>query len=360
MADIRDPLKSVSADNVDMETARFFARQRSDNFGVADKREFDAWFEKSQENRDAFAAYQELWDEIGEASADTEILAMRNAALAGKPPQKGRRFWPHGLAIAASIALVAILLPLFLLPSNKPEQHGDQGKTQIVADAASPVLKPTLYRTQTGQQSTINLSDGSRIELNTDSIIQVNYSNKSRQLVLLRGEAYFKVAKDPSRPFFVLANDKRVTAVGTEFSVRMDKDRVRINLLEGVVSVDRANSDGEFLPGVGRETQVMQAGEQLVAVERQPFQKAESDTEIATSWRHGRVVFENEPLSRVVPELNRYTSRKLVIGSESLADLRVSGSFRAGSSDKFAKTLEATFPVRANAEADRVVLNWSE
>lgn len=362
MTDIRDSLKSVSMEKVAVDAARFFARRQSDDFSSADKRKFNDWLDESEENRSVFGAYQELWEEIGEASADADIMAMRNAALAGKPQQNGRRFWSHGMAIAASIVLVVFSLSFFLLPSIQSAQQGDQSKLPSLVKAANPGAgaRPTIYRTQTGQQSTINLVDGSTIELNTDSILQVNYDEQSRQLVLLRGEAYFNVAKDPSRPFFVIANDKRVTAVGTEFSVRLDKDRVRVNLVEGIVSVDRANSNGEFLPDVGNDAQVMHAGEQLIAIERQPFKKAVTDTEVATSWRRGRVVFENEPLSRVVPELNRYTSRKLVIGSESLADLRVSGSFRAGSSDNFARTLEVTFPVKADVSADRVVLNWSE
>jgi transmembrane sensor len=157
-----------------------------------------------------------------------------------------------------------------------------------------------------------------------------------------------------------MANDKRVAAVGTEFSVRLDGDRVSVTLVEGVVTVDHADADGKFASGAGKDAQVLQAGEQLIAVEGQPFRKASIDTEIATSWRDGRIVFNNEPLSRVVPELNRYTSRKLVIGSESLANMRVSGSFRAGSSDNFAETLQATFPVRIESQEDRIILNWDE
>ena len=103
------------------------------------------------------------------------------------------------------------------------------------------------------------------------------------------------------------------------------------------------------------------AGEQIVLAANRSGSKDAIDTQIATSWRDGRLVFDNDPLSRVFAEVNRYSARKVVLGDPSLAEMRVSGSFRAGSADGFAKNLQAAFPVSVQTDDERnhLILNWN-
>ncbi|HAN88090.1 MAG TPA: hypothetical protein DCQ48_01915 [Erythrobacter sp.] len=141
----------------------------------------------------------------------------------------------------------------------------------------------------------------------------------------------------------------------------MDGDAVRVTLVEGIVDVGRA-VEGRFLGG-GEEVTLerLVAGEQIVLAANRPGTKNDIDTQIATSWRNGRLVFDNDPLSRVVAEVNRYSARKVVLGDPSLAEMRVSGSFRAGSADGFANNLQAAFPVSVRTDDDRnhLILNWN-
>ncbi len=339
------------------QAAEWLARLQSDEGGMALNRRFRQWLRQSPDNVAAFRECQSLWEEVGDASSDPDILAMRNDALtAAQPVSSGG--WGKITAIAASFFALAISVAVLLVVTRDNAAAPAGAPVERVAEAGSAA---SVYRTAVGQRSTISLPDGSSAELNTDSLMQVNYSKDRRELVLLKGEAFFDVRKDPSRPFIVMANDKLVKAVGTAFSVRMEGDAVRVTLVEGVVDVAQRRQDG-LLGGTSEvPLQTLVAGEQLLLDKGSSTSKDAIDTTVATSWRHGRLVFDNAPLSQVALEVNRYSARKVVLGDESLADLRISGSFRAGSADGFAQNLEAAFPVEATDDDDRnrLILRWN-
>ena len=95
-----------------------------------------------------------------------------------------------------------------------------------------------VYATELGGHATVPLADGSKIELNTDTKLRAALAEEQRTVWLDRGEAYFEVSKDPNRPFVVMAGDRKVTVLGTKFSVRRDGDRVSVAVAEGKVRVD--------------------------------------------------------------------------------------------------------------------------
>ncbi|UYH55563.1 FecR family protein [Qipengyuania sp. SS22] len=339
------------------QAAEWFARLQSEESGSATKRRFRQWLRQSPDNVSAFRECQSMWDEIGDASSDPDILAMRNDALTAMQPET-RDGWGRITAIAASLCALLISVTVLGLVSR----DGTTGSVPPDAERIAAAPAVTIYRTETGQRSTISLPDGSTAELNTDSLMQVNYSDDRRELVLLKGEAFFDVEKDPERPFVVMADDKLVRAVGTEFAVRMEGDAVRVTLVEGVIDVGRA-VEGRFLGGAEEVTlERLVAGEQIVLADNRTGTKDVIDTQIATSWRDGRLVFDNDPLSRVVAEVNRYSARKIVLGDASLAEMRISGSFRAGSADGFSDNLQAAFPVTAvaDSERNRLFLRWNK
>src|SRR5258707_4032605 len=99
------------------------------------------------------------------------------------------------------------------------------------------------YRTQIGALATVPLSDGSKVTLNTDSQIHVELNPTMRRVKLDQGEAFFEVSKDGARPFVVEIADKRVIAVGTQFSVVRDNNDIRVFVTEGRVWIDRRTAD---------------------------------------------------------------------------------------------------------------------
>ena len=131
-------------------------------------------------------------------------------------------------------------------------------------------------------------------------------------------------------------------------------------MIEGIVTVDKEDGDNADPDAVSRKQ--MRPGEQLVALGDQPFKVNIIDTDTATSWKDGRLIFDNEPLGMIVQEVNRYSSRKLVVGDPTLSDMRVSGIFQVGSIDSFAAALEASFPVANSAPSGEgdIILEWKE
>ena len=339
--------------SVEAMAAYWLARLRSDRASTSDQRRFRNWLAESPAHMQAYALQEEVWANMQDASVDDDILAMRQSALA-RPAAANHGTWQKMGALAAAIVLFVVSATIFL-PTLFAEQENGIAPTEQLA--SSPA-KPTVYKTAVGQRSTVNLPDGSVVELNTNSLVQLNFNGQRRDVILLRGEALFDVAKDASRPFVVEVDGKLVTAIGTMFSVRRDDNEVRVTLIEGVVTVDHENSEDPAARGPKR----LSPGEQLVSGGDGAFQISSINTAAVTSWRNGQLVFDNESLGTIVGEVNRYTSRKLVLGDDTLKELKVSGVFQVGSVDAFAAALEVSFPVTSSTaqNGEIVVLDWTD
>ena len=327
---------------VEKEAAFWFARLRSDELGEEDRARFSRWLAADPAHVSAYADYQGLWSDFDDVAAAGPILAMRREALrAVDRPRRARPRWVPLGAIAAGIAVALV---------------GGWVLTQAPALVPHAVSSgaPATYRTEVGERSSITLADGSVVQLNTDSVLEVDYAEGRRGLKLLRGQALFEVAHDKSRPFVVEAGGQQITALGTAFDVRVGSGEMRVTLIEGRIEVKRVS--GTALFPVAPEARKLTAGEQLVALEERPFLVREADVEKAVSWREGRVVFSDEPLVQVVDEINRYSTRKVVLGDGDLGGMRVSGVFRPGSADRFVAALEIGFPVEAEVDQRRNVV----
>ncbi|MGH1557316.1 FecR family protein [Caulobacter segnis] len=162
--------------------------------------------------------------------------------------------------------------------------------------------------------------------LNTASLIEVAYDDRQRLVRLVKGQALFEVAKHQARPFVVAAGDRRITATGTAFDVRLDRDQVKVLLIEGRVVVAAATGAGptNLLP---TDRQVLEPGEALVAGPSRAVSIAAADIERDTAWNRGQLVFRDERLADAVAEMNRYAPETLVIEDARIADLRISGVF---------------------------------
>ena len=192
------------------------------------------------------------------------------------------------------------------------------------------------YTTGFGEQRIVSLADGSVIEINTDSVLQVQFSANRRAIHLIKGEAFFRVAHDTSRPFVVSAGDADVKAVGTQFNVRIGSDSTLVSVIEGTVEV-RDETPGAQGPGnelgvritSGEEASITPVhlgnSEKQLAVAK----IAASPSQRTASWRQGRVQFENMPLVDVLSEFQRYRDVRILIDDESIRQLKLTGSFDA-------------------------------
>lgn len=330
---------------VDEGAAFWFARLRSDRVADRDRKRFMRWLNQDAAHAQAYARYQALWDDLAGAAGEEDVLAMRREALA-LAPERPAFAWTR-LAGVAAMLLLLFSAGLLLL---RPGPISGPGELDRIAARDAP----RILQTAVGQRSAVTLADGSVVELNTDSLVEVRYSAGRRDVRLVRGQALFDVAPDRSRPFVVEAAGQRITALGTAFDVRVDRGEMRVTLIEGRVAVAPVRG--------GERTQTpvrtLAPGEQLIAATNRPPVVLPADVRQEVSWRTGRLIFSDEPLGDVVAELNRYSERKIVLADPALAELRVSGVFRAGAIASFASAIDAGFPVEARQSGGDVVLAW--
>lgn len=218
------------------------------------------------------------------------------------------------------------------------------------------------YATQTGEQRSLALEDGSTITVNTGSQVLVALTDKVRRVVMDRGEAYFDVARDPLRPFTVEVGGQSITARGTEFNLRRHGDGFTVALMDGRLAVHRQGveppADLDWLDLDAHPDDVYESplGEELGLVPgtvldfdagNQTF-KAHRDPEIARrqQWREGRLTFIDEPMAKVVAELSRYSGKPIRIHDAHIGSVRVFATLRLDSIDAALTTLENAVPIR--------------
>jgi transmembrane sensor len=193
-------------------------------------------------------------------------------------------------------------------------------------------LNSSVIRTDIGEQRSVTLADGSVVDINTNSELRVDLSGTERRLRLLKGEARFKVARDPQRPFIVRTSQATIRALGTIFNVRAEPEQTAVAVLEGHVEVHEI-SVPQAAAGVVTHLE-LRAGEQAaVSPAGRILPNAGPPIERVTEWMSRRLVFREEPLAVVVAEFNRYHRKPIRIEDPSLAGLRISGTFDSSDLD---------------------------
>jgi transmembrane sensor len=331
-----------------------------------DQKEFSAWLqwhEADPLNRAAFEEAQAAFESanglaIGERKvwAASLIQARDERIVGSKPVETGAPYW-HWLAkivsqiaqprYAAALSLVALAAGVF-------------GWQALISNDGAQTLT-TTFHTPRATHRLERLPDGSTIQLGAKSSVSLSFSREVRYLVLENGEAFFSVAKDPTRPFIVQAGAVAVRAVGTEFNVRRVGDSTIVSVREGKVDILQG------IPGIGANAGVKHAarsdsvrigaGEQVAARGTEPALaiKVISPQAIAT-WQSGRLEFADEPLHQVVATVNRYSAREIVITDQTLAALRVTGTLSEDRIDEWLRALPTTFPIRVIEVSEQTVL----
>jgi transmembrane sensor len=211
------------------------------------------------------------------------------------------------------------------------------------------------YRTAVGAQQQIALSDGSTVDLNTDSEMRSRMSGAHRDIVLKRGEALFHVAHDIKRPFIVTAETTVVRAVGTAFSVRIREDsRVEVLVKDGRVLVGSPTINAADEPALTSSATPLSRGDLAAASRGRVTVKRIYPDEIGRrlAWTAGRLWFQGETLQQEVGEFNRYNVRHLSIADPSIMNMSLGGSFAATDPDSFVAALKHSFPIIAIPSQD--------
>ncbi len=302
---------------------------------------FEAWLAEDDTHAQAFERTGQVWDFVDDHATAPEVVVIRRDALhraqqsakARMVGRSGRFLQMPGRRIAAAAAMAAVL---FGAGGYGLWAQGD------------------VYQTGQGERRVVTLEDGSRVSLDALSRVSVKYSRAARRLKLLKGQARFDVAHNAARPFSVEARDRTVVATGTAFNIDIFGKTAKVTLIEGRVVILRAAA-----PAKAPETPiVLRAGEQLVAGRDAPAKVlAQVNLEEANAWQEGKLMFDKEPLSQAVAEVNRYADRRISIGDAAAGAVPVSGIFHAGDTSAFLEAVTSYLPVSATDGPDGVVLN---
>ncbi|MGO4777015.1 FecR family protein, partial [Lysobacter sp. 2RAB21] len=270
-----------------------------------DQETLDAWLDASVAHRVAWLRMEYGWQRIDRLSA---LRSPRPRDASGTVLRR-LRSWP-GMAAILAVLVTGLLTLLYTVESTQ------------------------RYATEVGGHQVVTLSDGSRLELNTATELRVKIGARTREVWLDRGEAYFEIFHDKTRPFAVHAGEQRVVVLGTRFSVHREPDRLRVAVTEGRVRVEAPT------PG-GQVTAVATRDEVVVAPIDGPPTVVSSSTQVlnALAWRSGRLTFENATLAEAAAEFNRYNRKRLSANGSGTGEIRISGSFDATNPDAFIRLL---------------------
>jgi transmembrane sensor len=322
-----------------------------------ERRALDEWLAADASHGAALVSLGELWDRADVLAELAELFPLEQQALA-KPRAMRYAFGACAAALAGAAVVVALNFFTAGVEGPAPAVIVEQSVQPTIAEppAAAPpvqaVAQQNVYETAVGEQSTVRLSDGSIVTLNTDSAIEVRYDDVQRAVLLRRGEVFFEVAHDTAHPFRVLAGDRLLEAVGTAFNVRLGSGNdVRMMVTEGRVRVAARVTDALPRPGVAPA--IVDAGS-LAVMQEGPMVVQGLDAkeiEVQLSWQRGMLVFDGEPLDSVLLEIGRYTTVEFA-PDDAIRDVRVGGYFRAGDIDGLLVALRESFDIDSQRTAD--------
>ncbi len=304
---------------IDRQAAAWLERRDRGSWTKDDQAKFEIWLAASPVHEISYLRMEAAWS--------------RTERLAALAPRSARIWKPAALSriAAAGLVLAALIGGASWLYLSKP-----QG---------------ILYTTGVGGHEIITLADGSRIELNTDTTIRLAKDERSRKVWLQKGEAFFKVTHDASRPFVVIVGNRRITDLGTQFSVRQNTNSLEVAVVEGRVSLDADKQDARSV--------ILLGGEQAVATATGISVKVKSTKAMsnALGWRRGVLVFDGTPLAEVAREINRYSTVKILVADARTGRVSITGTISATDPGEFAAMAQNVFGLRSKHTVDGIVIS---
>ena len=329
------------------------------------------WLAQSSVHRDELFRLARYWDDAN-VLAELSITSYQQSENNRRFPNiKISKLIPDLLTLKHATALSIIFFSVL-------------GTMIFMSRDQTDFTSNGIYATAIGELRQEILADGSEIQINTDSQVQVDYSDSIRKIRLLRGEAHFDVTSSPDRPFEVYAGRSMVKAVGTAFSVYLSQDNVHVTVTEGRVDLATIIDDGLSVSESAKNDGHLEDSEQYEQRFRQTLRKigslengqkatisnnitdienvsgespagrliqeikvlAAQELDRELSWREGYLVFAGEPLDQVVKEVSRYTPITIEIIDPDLSQLSIGGRFRVGETEAMIDVLQSSLGIQ--------------
>lgn len=348
-------LKFAASKSIEDIAADWLVKMDGDiTLNEVERKEFTVWINSDPSHRQEFLSLAQIWDDAPVEQIHQLLSTHKTIEQTQTSTWRQRMLSP-----AYALCSVFFVIAMFL---------GFSG------EKTNEYLTNGIYVTNIGQQQQYQLDDGSSIFLNTDSRVQVEYNDQTRNVWLIYGEAHFDVAKNPNKPFRVYAAGGRVQAVGTAFNVRLTDNLLDVLVTEGRIALSAAieefvvtpftlpktENDASQMNSILSEVGTLDAGQriELNAIFEGPSNLKQvannietlSESELARrqSWRSGILVFDGQSMSDFVNEVSRFTHATFVINDPQVANIKVGGRYKIDKLDQVLIALEETFNIHVS------------
>ena len=311
-----------TAKEITERAANWIELRMRDTWCAEDEEALQYWLNAAPAHRIAFWRLEVAWGET------SRLTALRQPISSALPHP-----WNGVTAIISKAIAAALVIAMLGYMSASYFKQGD-----------------VTYSTGLGERKTLALSDGSRIELNTNTTLRIAFAGSGRKVWLDRGEVYFNVHHDAEHPFEVIAEGQRIADLGTQFNVRADGKRLNVAVLQGRVSFDvkGGSAPAELVPG---DVAVAEAGKLSL------MRASASDLIDRLSWRSGKLKFHHTPLAQVAHEFNRYSGKKVVISGAAAGDLTINGTFATNVMQAFARIAQEILGLKVDDQGSKIVIS---
>ncbi|HEY3637051.1 MAG TPA: FecR domain-containing protein [Rhizomicrobium sp.] len=300
------------------EAAAWLVRLHADDRSETDDAAFRAWLCAAPENSRAFEAVTTIWD---------AAEGLRSVpGLSRKQPRVRRR------TVLAGFGTLAVAGAGF---------------------AAWQEAYAGVYETGVGEQKHVTLSDGTQAFLDTDTRLRERFTDTLRTVELDRGLVDFRVRPDMHRPFIVEADGQRIFSDRSTLDVRRDERQVSVVLLQGRATVLAASPAAPKQLTLERGERAIVAGNVVLHVDKPNLAPL-------IAWQTGQAMFENQTLASAAAEMNRYSTVRLVVDDPIVANLKLSGVYRVGDNQAFARSVSQLLPVIVEHYPDHIELTRDE
>ena len=314
----------MHADDIDELASLWLAREQ-DGLTGEEREALGAWLAQSTRHQVADLRLQAAWERAG------RLAVLRTPVRSA--PLKNRSILRLGIA-----ALAAALLVLVYAGKVYLAQHGSHAVT--------------YYSTAIGQTHSYQLSDGTRVDLNTNTRLHADIGGGERIVTLDSGEAFFEVAHDAAHPFVVRAGKRQITDLGTKFSVFLNGDTVRVMVYEGRVRVEaEAGAAGPAPVDAGAGHVVIAQGMEALV-----FAKPQGEIVKDLGWRNGMLTFDQLPLADVADVFNRYNAKQMQVEGNA-RKIRIGGSFKADNVEALVQLLQQGFGLSVKNRGDKIIVS---
>ncbi|WP_027863925.1 FecR family protein [Massilia alkalitolerans] len=309
---------------IDNEAFEWVARKLARGLSAPESAQFDAWYAADVRHQGAYVRAMAIYNAINLASAPQSLSPELSMA---RQQRRSRRAWFRMGAMAACLVAAVGTVSLQVLRDER------------------------VLTTAKGEFRKVPLQDKSVATINSGSQIEVAFTDKQRTVNLRKGEAWFEVAKDKTKPFVVEAGAARIKAVGTAFSVRRFANGTEVLVTEGKVEVWDKGSSARRRQLVEGDRAFLAQDASAISVSRQPV---EVNRKLA--WREGKVILKNQTLDDAVADFNRYSPKTIVIVDATLRDKRLFGQYKLDAPELFAQDVSTVLDVPVAITADTIFI----